>query len=166
MHFHVQSYSSTIFTAIMFVILPIYYLKLLFHLLSYRLFDIRYPKYYKLEESTMSPSSIVLETYARYIRILPSMCISFLGMYLLLKIIFNSHSFALFWVVCFLILLFVFIEIIPRAFRHGPITTIPKIDNFFIQQMVSWMGYSEQILRQKNKSEEFERCNRDVSFAV
>jgi hypothetical protein len=52
---------STIFTAIMLVILPIYYLKLLFHLLSYRLFDIRYPKYYKLEESTMSPSSIVLE---------------------------------------------------------------------------------------------------------
>ena len=155
------TFYSTIFTAITFVILPIYYLKLLFHLLSYSLFDIRYSKYYKLEESTMSLSSIALRrlwkqpemTFARHFRAVPLVCIFLSIVY---SLIFFLHSYSLMLLaMCFLLLL-LFARVTPNDISHGPITSIPKIGNFFIHQMVSWMGYSEQILRQKDESEEFE----------
>lgn len=53
--------SFVIATYIMLVAFVIYFLWLLFSLLSYSLFDIKYPAYYKLSESLVSPSSILLE---------------------------------------------------------------------------------------------------------
>ena len=112
----------------------------------------------------MSPSSIVLritwkqqETSGRLIRFLALMCIFLLLLYLTVRmwIVKAFESLALFWAICFLSLL-LFAKTLPSAIPHGPITSIPKIANFFIHQMVFWMGYSEQILRQKDESEEFE----------
>jgi hypothetical protein len=112
----------------------------------------------------MSPSSIVLritwkqqEPNGLYIRLkVVSLCFVLLFWYLYVKV-FISNGFdyltPLWAISCLLALLLI---PTPSNIPHSPITSIPKIANFFIHQMVSWMGYSEQILRQNDESEEFE----------
>ncbi len=53
--------SLSVVTYIMFVLFPIYFSWSLFSLLSYSVFNIKHPKYYKLEESLMSPASVLLK---------------------------------------------------------------------------------------------------------
>jgi hypothetical protein len=50
-----------ILTTLMIGLFPIYLVRLLYMLLSYSVFDQNYPQYHKLQESTMSPSSIFLK---------------------------------------------------------------------------------------------------------
>ena len=50
-------------TYAMFILFPIYFSWLLFSLFSRTLFDVEYPKYLKLEESPMSPTSIFLKIF-------------------------------------------------------------------------------------------------------
>ena len=65
--------SLVVATYIMLVVFMIYFLWLLFSLLSYSLFDIKYPQYYKLSESLVSPSSILLE----FVWVEKCTCVSF-----------------------------------------------------------------------------------------
>lgn len=50
-----------IVTIVMFVVFPLYFIWLLSFLLSYTVFNLEHSEYCKLEESTISPSSIVLK---------------------------------------------------------------------------------------------------------
>ena len=55
--------SLLVVTCTMFILFPIYFSWLLFSLLSHTMFDIKYPKYSKLEESPMSPTSVLLKLF-------------------------------------------------------------------------------------------------------
>ena len=55
--------SLMVVTYTMFILFPLYFSWLLFSLLSYAMFDIKYPKYSKLEESPMSPTSVLLKLF-------------------------------------------------------------------------------------------------------
>ena len=85
-----------IVTIVMFVVFPLYFIWFLFFLLSYTVFILEYSEYYKLEESTMSPSSIALKIIwddkgrvISFIRKSILTCFSFYCYYLIQKPSFN-----------------------------------------------------------------------------
>ena len=141
--------------------------KVVFHLFSCSLFDIRYSKYYKLDESTMSPSSIALRIFWKQqghstLSTHPTLVFKWIAPLVLLFYSMYKLTLSLPEAV-FLGLFIAFLlgqmlrQKVSTAFLHSPMYTSKQyISNFFIHQMVSWIGYSEKLLRQEDESEEFD----------